>query len=100
MSLTVKELLLNHSRGIHSDIKHYEAQYFETEIPKFDDITEQIEYKEKLAEEIKAAEKLTKDELRAKAITLKELKEKKAAKAAREKKLAEIELKTNQEVTE
>ncbi len=79
MSLTVKELLINHSRGIHSDIKVNDAQYFETEIPKFDDITEAREYKQELAEQIKVAEQTAKEEkekaLQARKLALKKKKE-------------------------
>jgi hypothetical protein len=52
MSLTVKELLQNHSRGIHSDISNNEGQYFETEIPRFNDITEAIQHKQNLLNQI------------------------------------------------
>lgn len=48
MSLTVKTLLKNHSRGIHSDIKHYTPEYFDTEIPVLDDLTDVAQYKEDL----------------------------------------------------
>jgi len=50
MSLTVKELLINHSRGIHSDVKQYEGQYFDTEIPRIDDITDLVQHKKDLEE--------------------------------------------------
>jgi len=53
MSLTVKELLLNHSRGINSNVHNYEPQYFDTEIPIFDDIVQEKQYKEDLANQIK-----------------------------------------------
>jgi len=53
MSLTCKELLLNHSRGISSNVHNYDPQYFDTEIPRFDDIVEEKQYKEDLAEKIK-----------------------------------------------
>lgn len=76
MSLSILELLTNHSRGIHSDVYvHQSPQYFEQEIPKFDDITESDEYKQNLLFDIeeqenklkqleadKAAAKLKKDE--------------------------------------
>lgn len=46
MNLTVKQLLLNHTRGIPSNVKHYDAQYFEEqEIPNFIDKTELEQYK-------------------------------------------------------
>ena len=49
--LSIRQLLYNHSRGIPSDTKHYEAQYFEGElIPKIHDLTDLDEYKRQLAE--------------------------------------------------
>jgi phage regulator Rha-like protein len=54
MSLTVKELLLNHSRGVPSMIQNTEAQYFDSFIPRFDDITDEIAHKENLKAEYDA----------------------------------------------
>lgn len=49
MALTPKELLRNHVRGIHSDVKHYQQEFFEdVVIPNFDDITDEIEWKRNL----------------------------------------------------
>ena len=62
MSLTVAELLKNHSRGMHSPINSEQGEYFDTEIPRFDDIVEEQEYKEKLAEIIKNTAKKIKDD--------------------------------------
>lgn len=56
MSLTVHQLLENHTRGIHSDIIHYDPQYFESEIPNYADITEKIEHKNQLKEDYKLLE--------------------------------------------
>jgi hypothetical protein len=42
-SLGVKELLLNHTRGISSNVKIYEGEYYDTEIPIIDDLTD-LEY--------------------------------------------------------
>lgn len=39
-TLGIKELLNNHTRGISSNVKLYEGQYFETEIPVIDDLTD------------------------------------------------------------
>lgn len=68
MNLTLKELLHNHTRGITSDVKHHEGQYFEEqEIPEIldlNDLTElQNENKKKDAEtaqKIKSATTLPK----------------------------------------
>jgi len=52
MALTVRELLLNHSRGIGSNVHMYdENAYFDTEIPTFDDINDLKEYKENLKQQ-------------------------------------------------
>lgn len=62
MSLTVKELLLNHSRGLPLDANSQEGYYFDTEIPHFNDLTEAIEYKEALKQQYNDLEKQIKDE--------------------------------------
>ena len=54
MSLTVKELLYNHTRGIQSDVHHNEALYFDTEIPIIDDITDIDAFRKDLKEREKA----------------------------------------------
>lgn len=57
MSLSVKELLLNHTRGIDSAITEYQEQYFEDqELQQYDDITELHQQKEQLQEELKRTE--------------------------------------------
>ena len=56
MTLTVKQLLHNHSRGIHSDVSLNEPMYFDSEIPIIDDITDLIAYRE----DLKAREKALK----------------------------------------
>jgi len=61
MSLTVKELLRNHVKGIHSNVRNYDPQFFDTEIPRFDDLTEEMEHKEELANKIKNYEKQQND---------------------------------------
>lgn len=48
MNLSIKELLINHSRGINSTVHENQGEYFDAEIPQFDDITEEIEYKNNL----------------------------------------------------
>ncbi len=62
MSLSILELLTNHSRGISSDVHISQPEFFGTEIPRFDDITEEIEYKESLKDQLQKAEQLAKDE--------------------------------------
>lgn len=56
MTLTVKQLLHNHSRGIHSDVSHNEPMYFDHEIPIIDDITDLVAFRN----DIKAREKALK----------------------------------------
>lgn len=63
MSLTVKELLLNHSRGIHSDVKDNQGEFFDTEIPRFDDLTDIQAYKDSLTEKFTDAQIKAKDEI-------------------------------------
>ncbi len=51
-TLGIKELLNNHTRGISSNVKMYEGQYFDTEIPQIDDLTDLDAFRE----DIKARE--------------------------------------------
>lgn len=48
MTLTILELLKNHTRGEYSDVAHNEGIYSETEIPVFDDMTDRDNYIESL----------------------------------------------------
>lgn len=63
MSLTCRELLINHTRSIHSDVSVKEGEYFEElEIPVFVDITDAIAYKERLKENLAETERIIKTE--------------------------------------
>lgn len=53
LTLTIKQLLTNHSRGISSDVGHNEPMYFDTEIPIINDITDLDAFRQ----DIKAREK-------------------------------------------
>lgn len=53
MSLTVRQLLTNHSRGIQSNVKEYPLNYLETEIPKITDLTDMADFREKNAQKKK-----------------------------------------------
>lgn len=53
LTLTIKQLLTNHSRGISSDVNHNDPLYFDTEIPIIDDITDLDAFRQ----DIKAREK-------------------------------------------
>jgi len=54
MSLTVIQLLQNHTRGLHSDINVRSDGYYDTDIPQFEDITEFYEWKKQLRDDLKA----------------------------------------------
>ena len=54
MSLTVLQLLQNHTRGLHSDINVQSDGYYDTDIPQFDDITDFYEWKKQLRADLKA----------------------------------------------
>lgn len=64
MTLTVLELLQNHSRGISSNVKENKGEYFgDSEIPVFEDpLTEVPLWKESLRKRYEQAERLLKDE--------------------------------------
>lgn len=80
MNIGIKQLLKNHTRGISSNIKLHEPQYFETEIPNFIDQVEKDQYNNML--------KASKNDL---GIQIKEELAKKALERAEKKKRAEIE---------
>ncbi|AXL14935.1 hypothetical protein [Microviridae sp.] len=44
-TLGIKELLNNHTRGISSNVKMYEGEYFDTEIPIINDLTDLDDYR-------------------------------------------------------
>lgn len=48
MSLTIPELVKNHTRGLSTDIHQPEEQYFDTEIPVFTDLTDRQLYLDQL----------------------------------------------------
>lgn len=62
MTLTIQELLINHTRSIPSDVHQYEPQYFDEEIPRFDDPTEEAEYKQNLMDRYNALESELKEQ--------------------------------------
>lgn len=51
MTLSMRELLINHTRGLGIMAKHHEGFYYDTEIPQFDDMTDIDAYREYLAEQ-------------------------------------------------
>lgn len=48
MSLTVAQLYRNHTKGIPSDVQERTPIYTETEIPRFDDINELVEWRNEI----------------------------------------------------
>ena len=65
-SLTVQQLFRQHTRGLPMDASVRQGVYLDMEIPKFDDMTEEVEYKEAMIEAAKAlgkemADKYTSD---------------------------------------
>ena len=92
MSLTIQQLLLNHTRNISSNVHENKGEYFDTEIPRHLDLVDAMEYKENLAQEIKETEATAKAEAKkAKEARLEALKKKKAQDIEEAKKLLENE---------
>ena len=79
-SLTVKQLLINHTKGKPLQGKDHGDGYFDTEIPVHMDIVDRMEYNKKLAEDLKEAEKAHKEAV--------ESERKKKIEEAAEKKIA------------
>lgn len=48
MSIGIKQLLINHTRGIHSDIKSHTGIFTDDDVPTFLDLTERDEYHQDL----------------------------------------------------
>jgi len=61
-TLTIRNLLDNHTRGIPLGVNTRVGEYFDTEIPRFDDLTDMIEYKAQLMEKNKEINKLIREE--------------------------------------
>ena len=47
-NLTISELLDRHSRGVSLGAPDLKGEYFDTEVPRFDDLTDMVEYKANL----------------------------------------------------
>lgn len=54
---SIRELLDNHSRGIPLGVKTKTGEYFDTPIPRFDDLTDMLEYKAQLMDRNKELNK-------------------------------------------
>lgn len=61
-TLTIRDLLDNHTRGIPLGVNTRVGEYFDTEIPRFDDLTDMVEYKRQLMEKNKEINKLIREE--------------------------------------
>ena len=52
-NLTIRELLDRHSRGVPLGAVDKQGEYFDTEVPRFNDLTEMLEYKKDLEQKRK-----------------------------------------------
>tara|TARA_B100000427_G_C15119975_1_gene425397 strand:+ start:96 stop:470 length:375 start_codon:yes stop_codon:yes gene_type:complete len=52
-NLTIGELLDRHSRGVSLGAVDKQGEYFDTEVPRFNDLTEMLEYKKDLEQKRK-----------------------------------------------
>lgn len=50
-NLTIAELLDRHSRGVSLGAPDLKGEYFDTEIPRYEDLTDMLEHKKKLVEQ-------------------------------------------------
>jgi len=64
MSLTVRQLLENHTRGRVSDVQHKEPIYFDMPVPTISDITDVHEFKKSLEERLKLTNEWIEKDLR------------------------------------
>lgn len=61
-TLTIKELLDRHSRGLPLGVTQQKGEYFDVEIPNFQDLTEMIEWKKGLMETNKELNSLIREQ--------------------------------------
>lgn len=74
-SMTIQEMLENHVRGIANPVAENAGEYFDSEIPRHEDMVNEMEYKQELKKRYEEAEKTVQEEL-SKEKTNKEKKEK------------------------
>jgi hypothetical protein len=55
-NMSIKDLLDRHSRGLPLGATQQKGEYFDTEIPRFDDILDAVEYKKSLQQKQKDLE--------------------------------------------
>jgi hypothetical protein len=65
MTMSIRDLLDRHSRGLPLTTNERQGEYFDTEIPRFDDLTDMLQYKQELMDRNKSINKLIKDEKKA-----------------------------------
>ena len=65
-SLTIRELLEKHSRGVALGVPEVKGEYFDTEVPRYDDLTDMLNHKKALEEQKKELMKQIKKEQAAK----------------------------------
>lgn len=56
-TLTIRDLLDRHSKGLALGVNNNRGEYFDTEVPRFQDLTDMLEYKQQLMERKKDLEK-------------------------------------------
>lgn len=61
-NLTIGELLDRHSRGVSLGAPDLKGEYFDTEIPRYDDLTDMLEHKKALIQQQLDLEKQIKEE--------------------------------------
>lgn len=64
-NLTIAELLDRHSRGVALGAPDLQGEYFDTEVPRFSDLTEMLEYKKELEQKRKELTKQINAEIEA-----------------------------------
>ena len=65
-NMSIKTLLDRHSRGLPLGVSEQKGEYFETEVPRFDDLTDMVAYKKELAKKHKELMKKADEEIAAK----------------------------------
>ena len=80
-NLTIGELLERHSRGVSLGAPELKGEYFDTEIPRFDDLTDALEYKKNLNKKVKYYDNEIKKQKAKKAQSIKEKSEVKDSQA-------------------
>ncbi len=58
MTMSIRDLLDRHSRGLPLTTNERKGVYFDTEIPRFDDLTDMLQYKQEFMDRNKSINKL------------------------------------------